>query len=156
MSEGRHVVCPNCLQTNRVPLDRPAEVAKCGKCHTRLFRGEPLHLTSHELAKRLAEEDLPLLVDFWAAWCAPCRMMEPVLAKAAEALEPQVRVAKLDTEQFPDVAGRYGIRAIPTMILFKDGRELARISGAMDLQRLLAWVYRNLEGGIWTDVAGRA
>jgi thioredoxin 2 len=140
MSTSLHVVCPACAAVNRVPRARPAIAAKCGKCGQRLFQGQPVELDAAGFERHLGQSGLPLLVDFWAAWCGPCQAMAPVLAAAARELEPRLRLAKLDTDAVPEVAARYGIRSIPTLILFKDGREAARTAGAMPPARLKAWL----------------
>lgn len=141
------IVCPSCGALNRAPSARLAEGArsKCGKCHAPLFSGAPATVTSAAAFERfIGQGTLPVLVDFWAAWCGPCKMMAPMFAKAAQTLEPNVRLLKVDTEALPDVAGRFGIRSIPTLILFKDGREVGRQAGAMDAQSIVRWTERTL------------
>ncbi len=144
MESSNHIVCPHCGGVNRVRGDRPAQEAKCGRCHAPLFTGEPVPLTSADFDRHLQRSDVPLVVDFWADWCGPCKMMAPEFARAARDLEPRVRLGKLDTERNQDIAARYGIRSIPTTILFQGGREVARISGAMDHQRLVGWVRQHV------------
>ena len=144
MSDLVHVVCAHCQATNRVLQGRLADGAKCGKCKQVLFSGRPFALTQDSFDKHLKADDLPLVVDFWAAWCGPCQMMAPAYEQAAARLEPLVRLAKLDTEAAPEIAGRYGIRGIPTMIAYKNGREIARQSGAMDAAGIVNWVTSNV------------
>jgi thioredoxin 2 len=129
---------------NRVPIQKLEAGGKCGRCHEPLFTGKPLTLTETNFNKHLERNDLPVLVDFWAAWCGPCQSIAPVFARAAKELEPEVRLAKVDTEASQGIALRYGIRSIPTLILFKGGRELGRISGALDLNALLRWTRQHL------------
>src|ERR1700689_4328223 len=131
MSEALHVVCPHCNAVNRIPQARLEQKPKCGKCHLDLFTGHPIALTADTFQTHIDRNDIPLLVDFWAPWCGPCLMMAPQYAQAATELEPGVRLGKLDTESAPQLAQRFSIRSIPTLILFQDGRELARQSGAM-------------------------
>jgi len=135
-----NVVCPKCNQVNRVPPEKNAESAKCGKCNESLFDGHAAKLDSAGFKRQVNRSDIPVLVDFWAPWCGPCKMMAPAFDEAAKQLQPKVRLAKVNTDESRDIAGRYGIRSIPTLILFQNGKEAARVSGAMPLDGLLSWV----------------
>ncbi|MFC6448268.1 thioredoxin TrxC [Shinella zoogloeoides] len=132
------VACPQCNSTNRVPQERLPDNPNCGRCGAPLFQGRPVTLTAANF-DRHANAGLPLLVDFWADWCGPCKMMAPQFEAATRSLEPRVRLGKLDTEAEQQIAGRYGIRGIPTMILFKGGKEIARQSGVMSAAQIAQW-----------------
>ncbi len=145
MPESLHIVCPHCHTTNRVAAERlsapPGTVQmECGQCHRPLFTGEPAVLDEGSFARHVERSHIPVVVDFWAPWCGPCRTMAPAFAQAARTLEPSVRLAKLDTEAHPAIGARHAIRSIPTMVMFRQGREVARISGALGAADIARWV----------------
>ena len=140
MTDSLHVVCPHCDAVNRLPATRLDESPTCGQCRQALFAGEPLELTAANFDRHIGRGDLPVVVDFWAPWCGPCRSMAPAFARAASELEPGVRLAKVNTESEQQLAARFNIRSIPTLAIFKGGREIARQSGAVDSATLKRWV----------------
>lgn len=147
METVSNIVCPHCATVNRVPAGRDARKARCGACRKPLFDGRPLEADASAFEKQTGRSSVPILVDVWAPWCAPCRMMAPAVEEAAKHLEPDVRLIKLNSDDHPQIADRLGIRGIPTLILFRHGYELARTAGAMNTQQIVDWVQGNLSPG---------
>ncbi|MGD8809078.1 MAG: thioredoxin TrxC [Gammaproteobacteria bacterium] len=144
MTANRNIVCPSCAAVNRIPAARPAEAARCGKCGAPLFDGHPADVDAAAFTRQIQRSDIPVLVDVWAPWCGPCRMMAPAYAEASKSLEPEVRMIKLNSDAEPSIAGQLNVRGIPTMILFKGGRPIAQTSGAMTASRIVEWTRAQL------------
>jgi thioredoxin 2 len=145
MDGQSHLVCVNCGAVNRVPATRNALEARCGKCGRPLFSGKPADVDAAMFGRQVERGTLPVVVDVWAPWCGPCLAMAPEYARAAAALEPRIRFLKLNSDQAPELSARLGIRGIPTMILFRAGKEIARTSGAMRAEQITAWLTSSVD-----------
>jgi len=139
MADVVQVACPACLTANRVPAARAGEDPECGKCRAALLSGSPVELAEAQFDRFIGRTALPVIADFWAPWCGPCRAMAPHFERAAERLKGRARLVKVNTEEAPSLAARMGIRAIPTLVLFRDGAEVKRVSGALDSAGLVEW-----------------
>lgn len=144
MTGNTHIVCPQCSAVNRIPTNRLGDEPKCGKCHQPLFSGRPIELGSTSFEKHVSRNGIPILIDFWAPWCAPCKVMAPQFEQAARQLEPRVRLAKVNTEAEQMIGARFNIRSIPTLALFRDGHEVARQPGAMGAADIVRWTQAHL------------
>jgi thioredoxin 2 len=140
MTDKKHIVCPHCDAINRIPATRLDDSPKCGKCKQPLFVGQPITLSRANFDKHIANSDIPIVVDFWAPWCGPCQTMAPAFTQATEQLEPNYRLAKVNTEAEQALGAQYSIRSIPTIALFKNGKEIARQAGAMGAEDIKRWV----------------
>ncbi|GKT11402.1 MAG: thioredoxin 2 [Thiomicrorhabdus sp.] len=138
------IMCPHCGSLNRIADDKLIDEPNCGKCKKGLFTGSPIEMTGDQFLRALQKTDQPLVVDFWAPWCGPCKGFAPTFSKAAEQMEPRARFIKINTEVEQQIAGQFNIRSIPTLAVFKEGKEIARMSGAMDLGGLTQWVNQHL------------
>ena len=145
MSDAKTVVCPHCDSINRIPPGKPLGKGKCGRCHQALFTGKPIAASASKFDRHIQHNDIPVLVDFWAEWCGPCKIMAPVFEKLAGEMEPDIRFLKVDTEAEQGLAARYGIRAIPTVMLFHKGNVVAQQAGAMGEAQLRAWIKQHTE-----------
>ncbi|MDA9406102.1 thioredoxin TrxC [Bradyrhizobium sp. CCBAU 45384] len=139
-TEARHIVCPHCTSINRIPARRDARQAKCGRCRQLLFTGHPMPVSTGSFATHIQRNDIPVVVDFWAAWCGPCKAMAPVFERAAGELEPELRFLKVDAEAEAELAARYNIQSIPTVMLFHKGNVVAQRAGAVGLEALRQWL----------------
>lgn len=146
-----HVLCPRCHSVNRLPAGRPAEKAKCGACHEPLFAGRATPVDEASFEKHLRQDDIPVLVDMWAPWCGPCRTMAPMFERAAQRLEPEVRLLKLNIDEAQKTASRLGIRGIPALCLFRNGRLLGQSSGVQNTETIVRWVRAGLAAPILTE-----
>jgi len=144
MSTSRQIVCGHCGKINRLPAERAPGAPRCGSCHQLIFGGHPIEVDEEGFGRHVANSDIPVLVDVWAPWCGPCRSMAPMFERAAQMLEPKVRLLKLNADTAPSVSSRLGISGIPTLLLMQGGREISRISGAMDTQKIVAWTMAGL------------
>ncbi len=138
------IMCPHCSGLNRVPDEKLSTQAVCGKCKDNLFTGQPVEMTGEQFLRALQKTDQPLVVDFWAPWCGPCKNFAPIFSQAAAQLEPKARFIKINTEVEQQIAGQFNIRSIPTLAVFKAGQEVTRVSGAMDLGGFTQWVNQSI------------
>lgn len=144
MTDKKHIVCPHCSAVNRIPENRLGDQPSCGKCKNKLFTGQPIELNDQNFLKFISKNDIPVLVDFWAEWCGPCKMMAPAFSEASNILEPNIILAKLNTEVAQQSAAMFSIRSIPSLVLFKNGKETARQAGAMSAPQIIQWAQNQI------------